>query len=254
MPRATPLPRLARSPLVRATPLVLAGLALSSCAGSGAPPGATTQGQDIHDLWGVFLVASIGVAAIVYGLILWSVLRHGRRRRPDGELPPQTREYVPIEILYTALPIVIVAVLFALTLRTDHRVTAVDPSPAATIHVEAFRWGWRFAYEGVGTTAVSAPGAPPPEMVIPAGRPVHILLTAPRNDVIHAFFVPDFLFKRDAIPGHPTDFDLTATEEGTYDGTCAEYCGLNHAFMPFVVRVVSEAEFTAWLAEQGSAT
>jgi cytochrome c oxidase subunit 2 len=254
MPRATPLPRIVRSALVHATPLVLAGLALSSCAGSGAPPGATTQGQDIHHLWDVFLVASIGVAAVVYGLILWSVFRHGRMRRRDGDLPPQNREHVPIEILYTAVPIVIVAVLFALTLRTDHQVTAVDPSPAATIHVEAFRWGWRFTYEGVGTTAVSAPGAPPPEMVIPAGRPVHILLTAPRNDVIHAFYVPDFLFKRDAIPGHPTDFDLTATREGTYDGTCAEYCGLNHAFMPFVVRVVSEAEFGTWLSEQGSPT
>jgi cytochrome c oxidase subunit 2 len=252
MPRAILPPRSARSALVRATPLVLTVLVLSSCARSGAPAAATTQGQDIRDLWDVFFAASIGVAVVVDGLILWSVLRHGRMRRDDGELPRQVREHVPIEILYTAVPVVIVGVLFAITLRADHGVTAEDPSPAATIHVEAFRWGWRFTYDGVGTTSVSTPGAPPPELVIPAGRPVRILLTAPRNDVIHAFYVPDFLFKRDAIPGHPTEFDLTATREGTYDGTCAEFCGLNHAFMPFVVRVVSEAEFETWLARPGS--
>jgi cytochrome c oxidase subunit 2 len=234
----------------RAAPLAL--VLLVSCSSFGAPAGATDQGRDVNVLWRVFVVAGICVAGIVYGLIVWSLVRYRRRRRDDPDaLPRQFRQHVPLEVAYTAIPIVIVIFLFAATAVTNQRVTATADRPAATIHVQGFTWGWRFAYEGSGVRVVSAPDRPP-EMVIPVGEPVRIVLTS--DDVIHSFFVPDFLFKRDAIPGHPTQFDLTAREEGIFAGRCAEFCGLNHAFMGFTVRVVAPDDYRRWLTErQGAA-
>jgi cytochrome c oxidase subunit 2 len=115
------------------------------------------------------------------------------------------------------------------------------------LEVEAFRWGWRFAYpaEGVVLEGVLDPG---PQAVVPVGRPVQVTLTS--NDVIHSFYVPKFLYKRDAIPGRTQVFELTVEREGLYTGQCAEFCGLFHARMPFSIRAVSEADFEDWLAEQ----
>ena len=84
--------------------------------------------------------------------------------------------------------------------------------------------------------------------MLPLGRTIRVVLTS--NDVIHSFWVPDFLFKRDAIPGRPTQFDLTTTEAGTFRGECAEFCGLNHAYMTFRVRVASPEAYAAWLDAQ----
>ena len=97
----------------------------------------------------------------------------------------------------------------------------------------------------------SGPEDGPPQLVLPLGQIVRIHLTS--DDVIHAFYVPGFLFKRDAIPGHPTDFNLTPSKAGTYLGECAEFCGLNHAFMTFIVRVVTPTQFTAWLRQKVAA-
>jgi cytochrome c oxidase subunit 2 len=234
--------------LRRTAPLAL--VLLASCSSFGAPAGATVQGADINDLWRVFFVAALVVAGIVYALIIWSLVRYHRRRGTDDTLPRQFREHRAMEIVYTAIPILIVIALFAATAVTERRVTALAARPAVTVHVQGFAWGWRFAYEGTSIQVVSAPGRPP-ELVIPIGEPVRIVLTS--NDVIHSFFVPDFLFKRDAIPGHPTQFDLTAREPGVFAGRCAEFCGLNHAFMGFTVRAVTAAEYRAWLDRQGAA-
>jgi len=221
-------------------------LVLPAC---GRLEAATAQGREIGGLWTVFLWAGIGVAAIVYGLIIWSTVRY-RRRPGDDELPPQFKENVPLEILYTILPILIVGGLFLLTYRAETTIEDIQSEPAATVTVEAFNWSWRFAYEG---TRVSVFGTPddPPEAVLPAGETVRIRLTS--TDVIHAFFVRDFLFKRDAIPGRTTEFDLTIEEPGVYRGQCAEYCGLDHWRMRFTIRAVPPAEFQAWLQDQEAA-
>ena len=221
-------------------PLLAAPL-LGACAG-GLPEAATEQGREIRDLWTVFFWAAVGVAALVYGLILWSVVRY--RSRGDG-LPPQSRSNIPIEVVYTVVPILVVAGLFALTFLTEREVEDVAPDPAAVVRVEAFDWSWRFDYAG---TPVSVFGTPedPPELVLPSGETVRFVLTS--SDVIHSFFVRDFLFKRDAIPGRVTEFDLTVEEPGTYAGQCAEFCGLDHARMRFTIRAVPRAEFDAWLA------
>jgi cytochrome c oxidase subunit 2 len=221
------------------------------------PSARTTQGQETFDLWRVFFISAVVVAAIVYGLIVWSIVRY-RRRRSDGDAPAegQFSENLPLEIVYTAIPIVIVVVLFALSVRTEHRVTAVAADPDVIVNVQGYQWGWRFSYAGRGVQVVSQPsgaGVAGPQLVLPLDETVRIVLTS--NDVIHAFWVPDFLFKRDAIPGRTTEFDVTPNALGIYHGACAEFCGLNHAYMVFTVRVVSPSQFESWLsARRGTAT
>jgi cytochrome c oxidase subunit II len=238
----------------------LAALATTAAACSrtfGFPEGRTVQGEDARQLWHLFMLAAIAVAAIVYGLIAWSLVRYRQRRNdpPDG-LGKQGHSNVPIEIVYTAIPIVIVVVLFAWSLRTDERVTSPAADPSVTVHVEAFSWGWRLEYPELGVVVVAPPSSPTepgPELVLPLGETTRVILTS--NDVIHAFWVPEFDFKRDAIPGHTTEFDLTPNQAGTFRGVCGEFCGLNHAYMTFRVTVVDRPTFDRWVADRaGEAT
>ena len=116
------------------------------------------------------------------------------------------------------------------------------------VRVTAFQWQWRFEYPAYGLDVVGTPTRNP-QMVLPTGETVQIRLLS--ADVDHAFFVPDFLFKRDAIPGFPNTFDLNISRAGVYRGECAEYCGLNHSAMNFTIRAVSPARFRAWVRSQG---
>ncbi|MFN8234348.1 MAG: cytochrome c oxidase subunit II [Actinomycetota bacterium] len=228
-------------------------LGSAACSGSfGMPRGASQQGRDTFDLWQVFFIAAIAVAALVYALIVWSLVRYRRRRadHPD-ELGSPLREKRGLEAVYVSIPLVMVVGLFALAFRTGERVDRVDPDPAVRVHVEAFAWGWRFVYPDLGVTVVSDPSGPGvdgPEMVLPLGETARIELVS--NDVIHAFWVPDFLFKRDAIPGVTQEFDITPTETGTFQAACSEFCGLNHAYMRFAVKVVPPGEFASWAAQR----
>lgn len=144
------------------------------------------------------------------------------------------------------IPIVIVIVLWALSYRTEQRVLALSDRPDLTVEVEAFAWGWRFTYPEHGITVSSDSKGPPPELVLPVDRTTRIQLTS--VDVIHAFYVPDLLFKRDAIPGRVQEFDVSPVRLGSFHGACAEYCGLDHAFMVFDVRVVTPQAFETWVA------
>jgi cytochrome c oxidase subunit 2 len=223
--------------------LSLAALSfLTACSTFGVPEGATEQGQAIADLWRVFTIAGLAVGGIVTGLILWSVIRYRRR---DRGRPAEFRDNLPMEILYTAIPVLIVTSLFALTFRVESGIERPSPRPETVIGVTAFDWSWRFDY-GDGAVITGTPDDPP-QMVVPAGRPVRIVLSS--TDVIHSFYVPDFLFKRDATPGLVQRFDFLVEEEGIYGGQCAEFCGLDHARMRFTVRAVPAAEFAAWLEE-----
>jgi cytochrome c oxidase subunit II len=205
---------------------------------------ATEQARAVSDLWTVFVVAAAGVGVLVWGLITIALIRYRRRAADAGSVPPQIRDAPRLEIAWTIGPILLVLVLFWLTLGALERIDARTPG-RVTVDVTAFRWQWRFDYPGTGISVSGGPDSPA-EMVVPAGEPIHVVLTA--TDVIHAFYVPQFLFKRDAIPGRPNEFDLTIDEPGAYGGQCAEFCGVFHDRMTLTVRAVTRPEYDAWLA------
>jgi cytochrome c oxidase subunit II len=182
------------------------------------------------------------VFLVVSGLLVWSMIRY--RRRGD-ELPTQVHGSTKLELTWTLIPTVIVLGLFGLTLQAQNKVTDPATRPAITVDVTAFQWSWRFAYEQSGAEVVGGPGNVP-ELVVPVGQPVRIRLRS--ADVVHAFFVPRTLFKRQAIPGITNEFDLTFERVGLYHGQCTQFCGLAHPDMVFRVRVVSQGEFQSWLA------
>lgn len=212
------------------------------------------QAQAILRLWQGAFVAAALIGALVIGLILWCVVRY-RAKGPDGPLPTQTEYVIPLEIAYTVAPVVIIAVLFGFTFATQRTVEKRAASPLM-VEVKGSQWQWQFRYPEAGVTVQGAPvGAGNrdgvPTMVLPVGRPVRIVLTS--ADVIHAFWVPDFLFKKDNVPGRTNEFDLTVTESGDYIGRCAEFCGLEHDRMTFRVRAVPAAGFeTALVAAAGA--
>ena len=142
---------------------------------------------------------------------------------------------------------IIVAVLFAFSYRTQNEVDALASHPAVTIDVKGFQWQWQFHYRDDEVTVTGLPNKVP-TMVLPVDRTVRLVLTSP--DVIHSFYVPNFLFKRDAIPGVTNRFDFDVRDKGTYTGRCAEFCGLDHAKMTFEIKAVSMADYRDWIAQR----
>ncbi len=229
--------------------LLGAGILLGACSGrGGAYRPASRQGGDILNLWRVLLAAGIAMGVLVIALILWSVLRYRRPRDAGpGDLPAQTRANVPLEVFYTVIPLVIVAALFAVTLRTEHRVTRLSAAPDVSVEVTGFQWGWRFRYPAQSVT-VTGDANRPTTLVLPVGADVRFRLAT--NDVIHSFFVPAFLVKRDLIPGVDNQIEVHPTRLGSYRGFCAEFCGLDHWRMTFDVEVVTPQAFQAFVDGQ----
>jgi cytochrome c oxidase subunit II len=228
---------------------ILVAVGASACSSrGGAPDPVTKQGQDVLDLWRILFGAAIAVGALVVALILWSVVRYRRPRdAAAGDLPRQTRANVPLEVFYTTVPLIIVAVLFGLSMRTQHRVTKLTATPDLGVEVTGFQWGWRFRYPAQGITVVGDANKPP-TLVLPVGANVRLRLIA--ADVVHSFFVPQFLVKKDMIPGVDNQLEIRPTQIGHYGGVCAEFCGLDHTRMTFSVEVVSPQQFQAFVAEQ----
>ena len=213
------------------------------------PEPASEQGGDVLDLWRILFLTAVAIGLLVIGLIGWSVVRYRRGGDADGEAP-QFRDNIRLEVFYTAVPLVIVAVLFGLTVGTQRRVTKIDEHPDLRVEVTGFQWGWRFHYPESGVTVVGDSNHPP-TLVLPAGRTVGFELAS--VDVIHSFYVPAFLDKRDVVPGEENRGDVTTTRVGRFSGLCAEFCGLDHARMGFTVDVVPPREFEAWLTAQQQA-
>jgi len=239
----------------RAAALAVLLVALTGCANDtftrlGFPPPITKQGDVVLHLWQGSWIAGMAVACLVWGLILWAVIFH--RKRGD-RLPPQVRYNLPIEILYTALPFVLIAVLFYYTAKDENTIDAIPAKPAVTVNVVGYQWSWQFSYPQYNVTdnGVMYPG-PLPLLELPTGETVKFNLTSP--DVIHAFWVPEFLFKRDVIPGHPNHFAVTLTKTGTYIGHCSELCGLYHSRMLFTLKVVTPAQFQQWIHARQAAS
>jgi len=225
----------------RAIALATVAFAVGGC----LPTPVTQEARAIADLYTILMGLAAIVAVIVLGLATFMIVRY--RRRGDDTLPPQDHGNLRFEAVWTVIPIITIVVLLALTVTTLQRVDAVVDGGSAQVKVDvqAFRWGWRFAYpdQSILVEGVTPDG---PELVVPVGEAVQVTLTG--NDVVHSFFVPQFLFKRDAIPGRRNVFAFTVDTAGTYRGQCAEFCGVGHSKMPFTVRAVPRAEFDAWLA------
>ena len=225
---------------------VVVALLLAGC----LPAAATAEGRQIGGLYDVVVVIAAGVFVLVYALATFAIIRYRVLRRRDAGEPRQVEGNDLIEAIWTAIPLLIVGGLFVGTLAVLSRTEARAATVAAEIHVRGFRWGWAFDYPKVGV-AVSGLGIPGPEVVVPVGKPIRFVITS--DDVIHSFYVPQFLFKRDVIPGRQNVFDVTVEEAGTYHGQCAEFCGVGHSAMPFTVRAVTPQDYAAWLASERAA-
>jgi cytochrome c oxidase subunit II len=234
-------------------------LALSGCAGrvqdGFLPRGATDNAQHVTNLWVGSWIAALGVGVLVWGLIIWCVVAY-RRRKDDTALPVQLRYNVPLEILYTVVPVFMIAVLFFYTNRDDSRILDTSKHPDVVVNVVGKKWSWDFNYVNeqtyeTGTQAelTGKPGVEEtlPTMYLPVGKRVEFVLTA--RDVIHSFWVPAFLQKLDMIPGRVNKFQVVPLETGSFKGKCAELCGAYHSQMLFNVKVVDQATYDQHIAE-----
>jgi len=249
--------------------LLAAGLgavvALSGCSGQGARFGllepASEQAPAIGDLWIGAWIASLVIGVFVWGLIGWAVLRYRRRHHEEANTSPRQTQYpLPLELLYTLVPFLIIGVLFFYTVRAQDTVLAKDAPVDHTINVIGQKWSWTFNYMEEGNAAIGQNAHEGgtvekiPDLYLPVNKTVRFHLASP--DVIHSFWIPAFYFKLDVIPGHPNSFDVTPNRLGVYDGKCAELCGTYHSAMIFKVHVVSEEEYTKHVKEliaQGNA-
>jgi cytochrome c oxidase subunit II len=228
-------PRVARAGLAG-----LAGALLAGC----AKQGATVQGQQIHDDYVLIIILAAPVFIGVEGALLWCVVRY-RRRESDGRPAPQAAGGRRSLAVFFAVPTVIVAFLFLFGEQTLADVQRRQANPAVELRIDAFQWQWTFYYVNEGFFVTGRTSAKEPEIAVPVGAPVHVHLES--RDVVHEFYVADFLFMRNALPGRPNDFSFTPTRIGTFRGQCAEFCGLHHDQMRFVLKVVSQADYVAWV-------
>ena len=233
-----------RSTLRRIAPLLLIGL-LAGCL---LPPDPVTEtGQDVFNLYVVVLILAAIVFVGVEGFILYAVVRY-RRKPGDDTLPEQLHGNTTVEIIWTLIPTVIVFILFGVSMVSLAQVEARSDNPGVVVQVDGFQWNWTFHYED--GPVVNSVGGEPPVLAVPVGEPVRLVLNS--LDVNHAFYVPQFLIKRDLIDlgenGRDNELEFTITEAGTYAGQCAEFCGTSHADMVFVVDAMPRADFDAYIA------
>jgi len=258
----------------RAPKIALAGLGAALAAGllagcstgieNGALPSTpeiTNQTGTIIHLWNGSWIAALAVGIVTWGLMLWCVAVY-RKRKDDNKLPPQTRAHLPLELMYTAVPLIMIAVLFRFTVTDLAEIRDVTTNkPDYTIEAIGKQWSWDFNYTdddthvaGVQATLTGEKGVEEnlPTLYLPVNKRIEFHIMS--RDVIHSFWIPAFLYKEDAVPGRTNVFQVIPTKEGTYKGKCAELCGEYHASMLFNVKVVSQEEYEAqmqWLRENG---
>ena len=228
-----------------ATTLLAAGCSPQEALSFNAPDGATEQSAMIEHFWFGSWVAVLAVGLLTWGLILFAAFRF---RRKDGDpAPKQLRYNVPLELMYTVVPLVLILGMFYFTARDQIVLTKVSANPDNTVGVVGFRWSWAFNYqEGVYDVGTAEPDDTP-TLYLPVNESVVFHLESP--DVIHSFWVPAFLTKLDVFPDRLNEFEVTPNKVGTYVGRCAELCGVDHARMLFQVKVVSQAEYDQHIAD-----
>lgn len=265
------------SRLTLAGVLAIVGVGLSGCSLAdlpryGMPDPVTPQGRDMQYFWSAAFTASLVVGAIVWGAMFWSFIVY-RKKAGSPLYPKQTKENLPFELVCTAIPFVLIAVLFYFNVVVENRVLAKDAKADVVVDVTAFKWNWDFGYRGTSvpgtqpntgqdkdwynTTEVHTIGTATeiPVLVVPADKVVEFHLQA--RDVVHSFWVPDFMFKRDVFP-YPKEnssdnvFQVTIDRQGAFVGRCAELCGTFHSQMNFEVRAVPQNVFDAYIAARST--
>ncbi|KWX21080.1 cytochrome C oxidase subunit II [Mycolicibacterium wolinskyi] len=286
--------------------LLLSGCSWSDALALGWPTGITPEGKLNRELWIGSVIASFVVGAIVWGLIFWSSAFH-RKKKTDTELPRQFGYNMPLELVLTVIPFLIISVLFYFTVVVQERMLHKDPNPEVVIDVTAFQWNWKFGYQKIAYAdgTFNYDGADPerkaamesrpegedahghervgpvrglnpedrtylnfdkietlgssteiPVLVLPAGKRIEFVLNS--ADVIHGFWVPEFLFKRDVMPDPKANnsdnvFQVSKIEEtGAFVGRCTEMCGTYHSMMNFEVRVVEPNDFEAYIDQRSA--
>ncbi len=241
-----------------ATAAALLALLAAGSALAIQPGGITDEAHKMHDLFLIVLIAALVVFVLVAGVLVYAIVRYRRR---DDTLPPQFHGGGVIEVLMVGVPFLIVIALFTVSM-----ITLVDTDDEAepddlTIEVTGFQFSWQFAYDlsdlgtntdadAEGTIAVIGTPTNEPVLVMPIDEPVEFVLRS--SDVIHSFYVRDFLYKLDLIPGRDNRFTVTARQTGDFRAQCAELCGMDHALMRFTVRVVERDEFDDWVADEAA--
>lgn len=233
--------------------------------GLNMPRGVTPVSQEVYDLHMLILWIVTIIGVVVFGVMFWSIVYH---RKSKGAVPAQFHHSTAAEISWTIIPILI---LVGMAIPSTHLLVKMEETSDAdvTVKITGYQWKWKYDYLNEDLSFFSVldqqsnearqrgSGIDPKSVenyllnvdepvVLPVNKKVRLLTTA--GDVIHAWWVPDLGWKRDAIPGFINDNWAIIEEEGTYRGQCAELCGKDHAFMPIVLKAVSMEEYEQWVA------
>ena len=247
--------RLAAIPLAVVTSLVLAACTPQQQLGwLPTEPGTTNQVDRVIGLWVTSWIVLLGVGIITWGLIIWAAVVYRRRKGQTG-LPVQLRYNMPIEILYTVVPLILIIGFFAFTARDQTAIEEPLADPDVTIEVYGKRWAWDFNYvkEDVYYQGIQAQktedgqidASTLPTLYLPVGQKVEVKIES--RDVLHSFWIVDFLYKKDMVPAKSNYWYFIPEKEGSYVGKCAELCGEYHSLMLFNVEVVSQDEYDAYI-------
>ena len=234
--------------MLRALLLAPLALVLTGCAqvsGLGFEEGITSVNDISLSLWQGSWIAAAVVGVFTLVLILWPAVFH-RAKASKGEFPKQTQYNVPVEVAYTVIPFIIVAVLFYYTAVKQNEIVEKTTTYAHEITVDGFQWSWQFGYPEAGPKAVvTGTPANPPTLVVPLGEKVRYTITS--NDVVHGFWIPAFMIQIQNLPGVTNSLEFTANKLGSYPGRCNILCGRNHSQMLFTVKVVTPSEYKTYL-------
>ncbi|MFA5607216.1 MAG: cytochrome c oxidase subunit II [Leucobacter sp.] len=245
------------APVALAAALVLAGCTPEQQRGflPAGSEGATDLTDGITGLWVTSWIVLLVVGVITWSLVIWATIVYRRRKGQTG-LPVQLRYNMPIETFFTIVPVILVLGFFAFTAQEQSKIEARYENPENVVEVYGKRWAWDFNYlnedvyfSGVQVQTDENGSATPetmPVLYLPVDKTTEIRLET--RDVIHSFWVVDFLYKKDMIPGQTNYMSFTPTKTGTFMGKCAELCGEYHSMMLFEVKVVDQAEYDAYVA------
>lgn len=225
------------------------------------PIGVTTTSKQVYDLHMVIFWICVWIGVAVFGVLIFSLIFH---RKSRGAVAATFHEHTPLEVLWAIIPFLLLVVMAVPATKVVLAMYDTDES-ALTIKITGYQWKWKYEYldqgismfSNLATTTAQILGEEKKnpwyllevdnELVVPINKKIRFLVTS--NDTLHSWWVPDFAIKRDAIPGFIHEAWAVIDKPGVYRGQCAELCGVGHAYMPIVVRAVTESEFDKWVSE-----